>query len=95
MEIMRDWICEKCHETGECPDRQMPYECPKCGGYLRSMRYIICEDCGERIYLGAFTNECDCGAMYNPFGQRLAPVSQWSDEDRYDCFGPQNYYEEW
>ena len=49
-------------------------------------------DCGATIWLeDAMTNECGrCGLLANGSGQRLAPVAQWSDEDRYAVFGPQN-----
>ena len=43
------------------------------------------------------TNQCErCGLLCNGSGQRLAPVAQWSREDYYDTFGPQNGREdEW
>lgn len=49
-------------------------------------------DCGATIWLDDhMTNTCErCGLLCNGSGQRLAPVSQWSDEDRYDVFGPQD-----
>jgi hypothetical protein len=37
-------------------------------------------ECGERIYLSAFTNECTCGRLYNLGGQRLAPREQWEND---------------
>lgn len=39
-----------------------------------------CEDCGQRVYLGRFTNGCDCGADYGSNGERLAPREQWGEE---------------
>lgn len=43
---------------------------------------IECEDCHRHVTLeDAVTNECECGALYNGFGQRLAPRSLWSDVD--------------
>lgn len=36
--------------------------------------------CGHRVYLGGFTNTCECGAEYNSAGQRLAPRSCWGEE---------------
>lgn len=43
----------------------------------------ICDVCGEKVYLSSFTNECDgCGALYNKFGQQLAPREEWGE----DCF---------
>ena len=46
--------------------------------------------CGEHMYLYSFTNECECGRLYNNCGQELAAVEQWDEEDRYACYGPQN-----
>lgn len=54
----------------------------------------VCEDCGEEVSCNSFTNYCSCGAMYNFAGQRLAPIEEWDDEDRYGTFGPQNESEE-
>ena len=47
-------------------------------------------DCGNTIWLDdPMYNTCDrCGLDCNGSGQRLAPVSQWEPEDRYDVFGP-------
>lgn len=80
--------CRDCEHTtildhSEC-------ECPECGSRdIYKTRVIVC-DCGTTVYLGGFTNECDgCGALYNGFGQRLADPSEWDEEDRYACFGPQ------
>lgn len=57
---------------------------------------VRCE-CGRRIYLDdAMTNECErCGLLCNGSGQVLAPVAQWSDEDRYAVYGPQNVGEDY
>jgi len=35
-------------------------------------------DCGREVELYSFTNECECGRLYNLFGQHLAPRNQWS-----------------
>ena len=40
----------------------------------------ICDRCGEEVPLHSFTNECDCGELYNSFGQQLAPREQWGEE---------------
>jgi hypothetical protein len=34
------------------------------------------------------TNECECGRLYNNFGQELSNPSKWDEEDRYETFGP-------
>lgn len=41
---------------------------------------IIRCSCGEELEVPSFTNECDCGALYNSFGQSLAPRDQWEEE---------------
>ena len=39
-----------------------------------------CDDCGRTVELfDPLTNECECGALYNMSGQRLAPRSQWEE----------------
>jgi len=38
-------------------------------------------ECGREVVLyNQFYNSCDCGALYNNFGQRLAPIEQWGEE---------------
>jgi hypothetical protein len=39
-----------------------------------------CERCGAEVYLGGFTNECECGADYNMSGQMLASREVWGEE---------------
>ena len=89
-EVRVEFYCRDCgHEmTSEYPE----YECPVCGSTdVFKTRYLIC-DCGEKVYLGGFTNECcECGKLYNGFGQELAPIEEWDPEDCYACLGPQNY----
>lgn len=42
---------------------------------------IRCDRCRRELALvDVMTNECDCGALYNGGGQRLAPVEQWGEE---------------
>ena len=36
--------------------------------------------CGEEVWLGSFTNTCECGRDYNSAGQQLADRSQWGEE---------------
>jgi len=48
-------------------------------GLGRSVNIIDCEKCCEEVELPYFTNECDCGALYNPFGQSLKPVEEWDE----------------
>lgn len=35
--------------------------------------------CGSKVSLGDFTNECECGSLYNWAGQSLAPRDQWEE----------------
>jgi len=44
-----------------------------------------CSTCGKDVLLeNPFTNECGrCGALYNGFGQELAPRSQWDPRGDY------------
>lgn len=39
-----------------------------------------CDACGRHVHLSHSDNDCDCGAIYNLFGQRLAPREQWGEE---------------
>lgn len=69
------------------------YECPNCEGHNIWHRDHFTCDCGEEIYLEGrgSVHECEsCGKFYNDFGQELAPVDQWDEEDRYGTFGPLN-----
>lgn len=91
-----EMYCNNCnHEWREDEENANCYECPQCHSTsIYRSRYITCS-CGATVYCDGFTNECDgCGALYNGFGQLLAPPSQWDDDDRYDCFGPQDYDDE-
>lgn len=56
--------------------------CPECDDSLITIfRYGVCEDCGKEVYLmNPLTNECDCGALYNAFGQKLLPREEWGDD---------------
>ena len=86
-----EMYCQACgHEWQENEENQNCYECPKCGSMaVYRSRFITCH-CGKDVYCDSFTNECECGALYNAFGERLASPEQWDEQDRYDCFGPQN-----
>lgn len=44
---------------------------------LDSPNFIICDVCGEGIITPDFTNECDCGTLYNFAGQMLKPRDEW------------------
>ena len=82
-----------CGNCGHTLVRDIPdHECPECGEWMKHSSRITC-DCGETISIDNFTNECNCGALYNSFGQRLSDPSDWEYEDRYACFGPQNELE--
>ncbi len=65
-------------------------KCPKCGEEVEHNRVFICE-CGERVDMTSNYNECPkCGKTYNAFGQELAPIEEWDENDIYGTFGPQN-----
>ena len=86
--ITNELYCRDCgHES---VTEHSEYECPVCGSEnVANICSVKC-DCGRKVYLQGFTNECPCGRRYNGFGQQLAPVGQWDPEDRYGTFGPQN-----
>lgn len=64
------------------------FECPECGEMTIRFPVVSCE-CGEEVICQAFTNICECGRMFNRFGQELAPINEWEPEDVYGTFGPQ------
>lgn len=90
--IGNEFYCRRCEFTSITDERE--YKCPSCGSTddedICNSSFIICS-CGTTVYLDSFTNECPtCGKLYNIFGQELAPVDEWDEEDRYGTFGPQN-----
>ena len=86
MKTYYEWTCENDHEG---KSDEYVCECPECGSErIRKWQYGICENCGEKVALTRFTNECWCGALYNNFGQMLADSEEWDEEDRYSCLGP-------
>jgi|GEM_PF-4436156 len=90
-----------CHRCGfaQLMPMGIDYEdCPKCDNMYRKRMYraIWCDECGTEVQLtDSLTNECSCGAFYNGFGQRLSHPNNWDEEDRYACFGPRNYREDY
>lgn len=56
--------------------------CPECDESLTVVsRSGICDKCGCEVVLNdPLTNECACGALYNAFGQSLAPRDEWGDD---------------
>lgn len=56
-------------------------------------RHCVCDRCNREVSLEGMDYghgyDCPCGQIYNGFGQRLAPRSQW--EDRYDDDSTQPY----
>lgn len=45
--------------------------------------------CGNVVECREFTNECQCGNLYNFCGQKLALVEQWGEEtgeDWWECW---------
>ena len=70
MPILTDGTCEYDQELWETALRPVP-----------EPKTIHCCICHRKITLySAWENECDCGALYNGFGQHLAPRSQWGEE---------------
>lgn len=62
---------------------------------------IICEFCSRYVELySSWANDCECGAIYNSSGQRLAPRSQWFDEtgenesDVFNNYDPEAIYQD-
>lgn len=94
MKIENELYCRSCEQTIRTEHRED--ECPNCHNEdIHNNSFIICT-CGTTVYLDSFTNECDgCEKLYNNFGQELAPVEEWEEEDRYACYGPQNYNEDY
>ena len=91
-DIKVEIYCMSCGYEEVFEDHKRPFECPKCGSPLLHETCIIeCEDCGKDVYLTDNTNECECGALYNGFGERLADPDEWDEEDRYGTFGPEDY----
>ena len=90
--VSNEFYCRECGYTVITEHRE--YECQKCGSEdVFNCSFLTC-DCGETVYLNGHTNECPkCSKLYNGFGQELAPVDEWDDEDRYGTFGPQNDYD--
>ena len=87
-QIYVEFYCTEC-ELSEVNDARK-YECPRCeSDEVVNTEFLIC-DCGKRVYLHSHTNFCECGRLYNGFGQALAAPEDWNPEDMYDIFGPQN-----
>ena len=81
-DIKVEIYCMSCGHEEVFEDHKRPFECPKCGSLLLHETCIIeCEDCGKDVYLTDNTNECECGALYNGFGQRLADPDEWDEEE--------------
>ena len=94
-EIKTEVYCRECEHEFIENERDFSIQCPKC--HSRNMhrsRFITC-DCGEQLDINHFTNECECGKLYNNFGQELAPVNEWDPEDREACYGVQNINEDY
>lgn len=52
----------------------------KAGKIKMNIKVVTCERCGSQVWCPNFTNECQCGTLYNSFGQMLAPYEDWTDE---------------
>lgn len=46
------------------------------------MKTMNCKHCNMIIPYNYYYQcyECDCGKVYNAFGQELAPIEDWKDE---------------
>lgn len=92
VDVKIEIYCHNCGYEETYEDCKRPFECPQCGSEnLHGTRKITCENCGKDVYLTSNTNECECGVLYNGFGQQLRDPEEWDEEDRYGTFGPQNY----
>lgn len=92
MEVKYEMWCPNCNkEYIEESENERCYECPQCGGRVYRDRFLICE-CGKIVYLQEFTNECECGKLYNSFGQELAAPDEWDEEERYEYYAPEEDY---
>ena len=47
---------------------------------MPKIKTIKCVVCGREVWLGHFTNTCECGADYNMSGDKLVPRSLWGEE---------------
>jgi hypothetical protein len=48
----------------------------------REHRSVKC-GCGRKHWLAMDDSACECGQLFNAFGQRLLPPSQWGENDDY------------
>jgi hypothetical protein len=39
--------------------------------------------CNRKLVLFAYDDFCECGQMFNAFGQALKPQNQWEEQDDY------------
>lgn len=87
-----EWYCRNCEHTEVHDDLGTWLDtCPKCGSDDLFHSNLTTCACGNTVYTNQFTNICpDCGRLYNANGEELAPPEEWDDEERYQCFGPQN-----
>ncbi len=86
MKIQYDFYCPDCN-AGYVTNEKM-YKCPHCegGSDVFCSPFVKCT-CDRRVYLHSHTNFCECSRMYNAFGQELAPVEEWDEDDR-QILGP-------
>lgn len=42
--------------------------------------FIVCNVCGEGMITPDFTNECECGTLYNFAGQQLRDYDEWLED---------------
>lgn len=86
-EVHVEVACSECDYEGYFDDEYVMVEktrerCPECGAPLYVYRYRYCGNCGERVDLYGFTNECQCGECYNMAGQHVNPeIGDYGEED--------------
>jgi hypothetical protein len=69
-----DTACEDCDGSGKVRTGQVFSKTSD--GWTD--RWLYCE-CGRKHWLEDDDSCCECGQLYNAFGQRLKPVDQWSE----------------
>lgn len=69
----------ECAESGTSTTQF--HDCIKCGSFVNQRLIINCASCGKEITLfDGFENECECGELYNGFGQHLLPRDEWEKD---------------
>ena len=76
-----EYYCPDCQRQWESHQEEPDIHCPQCGSYSVQKYTSIKCGCGDTVELTDFTNECEnCGTLYNKFGQKLKPMSEWAED---------------